>query len=206
MAIGDVQRLNDVEEARRDEEEKKLRAKDKRRMKKLTAMNLPLAIANTAAVNDPLMVRREGRRGCHLCFRLIVCARRGECVGPPRGPVLLFPCIASFLSSPGVSHSAHRTHSSGQARKRTKLNLPAPQVSDAELAEIAKGGAAMAAGLEDDDMSSATKALVGVYGVTPAASAAPARTPRLPASQDVIMEEARNILALNAAPTPLKVG
>ncbi len=49
--------MNDVEEARRDEEEKKLRAKDKRRMKKLTQMNLPLAIANVAAQNDPLMVR-----------------------------------------------------------------------------------------------------------------------------------------------------
>jgi hypothetical protein len=92
-----------------------------------------------------------------------------------------------------------------QARKRTKLALPAPQVSDAELAEIAKGGAlAVDMGIEDE--SSATKALVGVYGVTPMVGAAPARTPRVPASQDVIMEEARNILALNSVGTPLKGG
>jgi hypothetical protein len=45
-----------VEEKRRDEEEKRLRARDKRRMKKLTAMNLPLAVAATSALNDPLLV------------------------------------------------------------------------------------------------------------------------------------------------------
>lgn len=141
-----IKRLNEVEEKRRDEEEKRLRARDKRRMKKLTAMNLPLAVASTAALNDPLL-----------------------------------------------------------ARKRTKLALPAPQVSDAELAEIAKGGAlAVELGIEDE--SSATKALVGVYGVTPLTGAAPARTPRVPASQDIIMEEARNILALNSVGTPLKGG
>ena len=54
------QRLNDVEEARRDDEEKKLQAKDKRRMKKLTQMNLPLAIANVTAANDPMMVGAPG--------------------------------------------------------------------------------------------------------------------------------------------------
>jgi hypothetical protein len=89
-----------------------------------------------------------------------------------------------------------------QARKRTKLALPEPQVSDAELAEIAKSGA-MAALPDDGDGSSATNALIGTYGNKVAPT--PLQTPRLPASQDVIMEEARNILALNAAPTPLKV-
>lgn len=88
-----------------------------------------------------------------------------------------------------------------QARKRSKLDLPAPQVSDSELIEIAKAGAA-AEDDGDDDEDSATRALVGVYAAAPLPT--PMRTPRLPPSQDVIMEEARNLVALNSAPTPLK--
>lgn len=90
-----------------------------------------------------------------------------------------------------------------QARKRSKLDLPAPQVSDAELVEIAKAGAAAEGGDDEEDDGTATRALVGVYAA--AALPTPMRTPRLPPSQDVIMEEARNLVALNSAPTPLKV-
>ena len=138
-----LQRLNEIEEERRDEEEARERAKDKRKFKRLGQANLAQAIMATSELNDPSM-----------------------------------------------------------ARKRTKLDLPAPQVSDTELAEIAKAGA-----LEDADYAgdeaAATRALVGVYSA--AALPTPMRTPRLPPSQDVIMEEARNLIALNAAPTPLKV-
>jgi pre-mRNA-splicing factor CDC5/CEF1 len=140
-----MKRLNEIEEERRDEEEARERAKDKRKFKKLGEANLAQAIMMTSQLNDPSM-----------------------------------------------------------ARKRSKLDLPAPQISDVELAEIAKAG--MSAGaLEDGSVegSAATKALVGTYSAAPLPT--PMRTPRLPPSQDVIMEEARNIVALNSAPTPLHV-
>jgi len=55
-------------------------------------------------------------------------------------------------------------------RKRSKLMLPAPQISDRELQEIAKMGYAPdLPGVEDGAGSSATNALLASYGQTPQA-------------------------------------
>lgn len=56
------------------------------------------------------------------------------------------------------------------------------------------------AGLKD----SASKALLADYSITPDFSSL--RTPRTPASQDNILQEAQNIMALTNVDTPLKGG
>ena len=90
-------------------------------------------------------------------------------------------------------------------RRRVPLSLPAPQVSDQELEEIVKLGQAGAlAGAGGGD--GATAALLGDYRDAPTPLATPMRTPRTAAGQDVVMQEARNLLALQRAETPLKGG
>ncbi len=56
-----MQRLNEIEEQRREEEEERERAKDKRKFKRLGQANLSLAIQQTSALNDPSMVRARLR-------------------------------------------------------------------------------------------------------------------------------------------------
>uniref|UniRef100_A0A7S2SCC5 Cell division cycle 5-like protein n=1 Tax=Rhizochromulina marina TaxID=1034831 RepID=A0A7S2SCC5_9STRA len=90
-------------------------------------------------------------------------------------------------------------------RRRTELDLPAPQVTDQELEQVLKVGALAlpeAAGGAGDP---ATQALVGDYtqrSVLPT----PMRTPRTAAGGDVILQEARNQLAMLNSKTPLLGG
>jgi len=130
--------LQQLEARRRVEEEKRARQRDKKRVKKLQQQNLPKAIMQENALNDP-----------------------------------------------------------GNFRKRTRLSMPAPQVSDMELEDIVKHGAAAAA----IGAGEGTAGLLAQYGATPGAT--PMRTPRTPAGRNVVMEEARNLRKLAAAPTPL---
>ena len=88
-------------------------------------------------------------------------------------------------------------------RKRAKLELPEPQVTDTELNEISKlnkSGNYEAT----TDGSEATSNLLGDYtsNITPTQQ----RTSRTPSRQDTVMQEARNIMALNAGQTPLAGG
>jgi pre-mRNA-splicing factor CDC5/CEF1 len=84
-------------------------------------------------------------------------------------------------------------------RRRTPLQLPAPQVSDRELEDIAKLGAGAA--------SSASRGAGGLIGDYAEASApTPMRTPSATSGQDVVMQEARTLLALRSAQTPLLGG
>ncbi|KAL8617506.1 hypothetical protein ACOMHN_064791 [Nucella lapillus] len=93
-------------------------------------------------------------------------------------------------------------------RKRSKLVLPSPQISEAELEEVVKLGQAseMArqqveeAGQED----SSSRGLLQDYNTTPAMAGL--RTPRTPATHDAILQEAQNIMALTNVDTPLKGG
>ncbi|XP_013401217.1 cell division cycle 5-like protein [Lingula anatina] len=93
-------------------------------------------------------------------------------------------------------------------KKRSKLVLPSPQISDQELEDVVKLGQASEyarqqaeeAGIQDG----ASKALLSDYSVTP--NAANLRTPRTPAQQDTILHEAQNIMALTLVDTPLKGG
>lgn len=93
-------------------------------------------------------------------------------------------------------------------KKRSKLVLPAPQISDGELEEVVKVGQASEfarqqaeeSGLQD----SATQALLSDYSITQ--NVDKLRTPRTPATQDNILTEAQNIMALTNVDTPLKGG
>uniref|UniRef100_A0A7S3G7K3 Uncharacterized protein n=2 Tax=Palpitomonas bilix TaxID=652834 RepID=A0A7S3G7K3_9EUKA len=89
-----------------------------------------------------------------------------------------------------------------QVRRRAPLVLPAPQVSDSELEQIAKiGSAALVA---PNDGSSVTDQLMGQYesvrGLTPART----RTPATP--KDTILQDAQALLALQNSSTPLLGG
>jgi pre-mRNA-splicing factor CDC5/CEF1 len=81
-----------------------------------------------------------------------------------------------------------------QSSKRQALNLPAPQVGEAELEEIVKMGMAgerAVAGIGSDNM--ATQGLVGNYSNL--VGSTPIRTPRAPQEEDVIANEIRNARA-----------
>jgi pre-mRNA-splicing factor CDC5/CEF1 len=88
-------------------------------------------------------------------------------------------------------------------RRRSKLSLPAPQISELELEEIAKGSANFVATLGGSGADTpATRALMG--GITPAHT--PMRTPRTPMVKDTLKLEAQNLIALTRSETPLRGG
>ena len=76
------------------------------------------------------------------------------------------------------------------AKKHSKLVLPASQVSDSELEEVVKLGMTGEKSrllVEDTgDSKVDTQDLLASYSVTPQIT--PARTPRTPAAQDVILQ------------------
>uniref|UniRef100_A0A3Q2PF93 Cell division cycle 5-like protein n=1 Tax=Fundulus heteroclitus TaxID=8078 RepID=A0A3Q2PF93_FUNHE len=94
-------------------------------------------------------------------------------------------------------------------KKRSKLVLPAPQISDTELEEVVKMGVASEvarqAAEESEGGNSASSALLSEYSVTNN-MATGLRTPRTPAAQDRILQEAQNLMALTNIDTPLKGG
>jgi pre-mRNA-splicing factor CDC5/CEF1 len=92
-----------------------------------------------------------------------------------------------------------------QRSERRKLNLPAPQVGDAEIEELIKIGSAAdaAKSVVDNDETSASKALLSEYSSLPLPSATPLRTPRTPASTDTLKMQARNLRAMEQMQTPL---
>lgn len=93
-------------------------------------------------------------------------------------------------------------------KKRSKLVLPAPQISDAELEEVVKLGQASEVARQTAEESgitnSASSALLSEYNVTNSSMAL--RTPKTPAAQDKILQEAQNLMALTNVDTPLKGG
>ncbi|KAL8712939.1 MAG: hypothetical protein Q9220_002797 [cf. Caloplaca sp. 1 TL-2023] len=93
-----------------------------------------------------------------------------------------------------------------QSSKRRALNLPAPQVGEAELEDIVKLGmvgehANRVAGAGDNE---ATKGFVGNY--TGIVGGTPIRTPRAPPQEDHIANEIRNIRALTETQSSLLGG
>ena len=96
------------------------------------------------------------------------------------------------------------------AKKRSKLVLPEPQISDMEMESIVKLGKASEAAREsvagggDGEEQRPSDTLLADYAVTPGMAM---RTPRTPmAAQDKILQEAQNIMALTNVDTPLKGG
>jgi len=107
---------------------------------------------------------------------------------------------------PGAVMQINKLNNPDSVKKRSKLVLPTPQISDTELEEIVKmGQASESARLSVEDSNMASNALLSEYSVTPAAAHA-LRTPRTPAEQDTVLQEAQNILALSNVDTPLKGG
>ncbi|KAB5577845.1 pre-mRNA splicing factor component-domain-containing protein [Coniochaeta sp. 2T2.1] len=93
-----------------------------------------------------------------------------------------------------------------QSSKRRALNLPAPQVNEAELEEIVKMGmvgerANMMARESEND---ATRGLVSNYSTLN--TNAPIRTPKAPEQEDHIANEIRNIRALTQTQSSLLGG
>ncbi|GAQ83036.1 cell division control protein [Klebsormidium nitens] len=104
---------------------------------------------------------------------------------------------------PGVVMEINKMNDPEQVRKRSKLMLPAPQISDRELEEIAKLDYANDLLLEAEGGDGATRALLASYGRTPGATPlrTPARTPG--GTGDAIMMEAENLARLREMNTPL---
>ena len=92
-----------------------------------------------------------------------------------------------------------------QQSRRRALNLPAPQVSDAELEDIVKMGmagdrAVRAAGEDGADGRGLVSNYTNMMGATPI------RTPRAPAQEDHIANEIKNIRALTETQSSLLGG
>lgn len=89
--------------------------------------------------------------------------------------------------------------------------MPSPQISDQELEEVVKVGQAnefaRQQAEESGEQGGATRALLSDYSAlqTPGGVSS-LRTPRTPATQDNVLQEAQNIMALTNVDTPLKGG
>lgn len=119
--------------------------------------------------------------------------------------------IAQRQDAPSAIMQANKLNDPEAVRKRSKLMLPAPQISDQELEEIAKMGYAsdLLSGAEElAEGSGATRALLANYSQTPRQGMTPMRTPqRTPAGKaDAIMMEAENLARLRESQTPLLGG
>lgn len=119
--------------------------------------------------------------------------------------------IAQRQDAPSSILQVNKLNDPQAVRKRSKLMLPAPQISDHELEEIAKMGYAsdLVSGSEElSEGSGVTRALLANYSQTPRQGTTPLRTPqRTPGGKaDAIMLEAENLARLRESQTPLLGG
>ncbi|CAF1010101.1 unnamed protein product [Rotaria sp. Silwood1] len=91
-------------------------------------------------------------------------------------------------------------------KKRSKLVLPAPQISDMELEQVVKLGQAteIAKQQVSENGTIATETLLGDYNLTPDLNKI--RTPQLPSTQDSVLNQAHNLNILSTVQTPLLGG
>ncbi len=114
---------------------------------------------------------------------------------------------------PGAANAAvakagqmQRIREAEQSSKRRALNLPAPQVGEAELEDIVKMGMVgeQAHRQASEGENEATRGFVGNYnGIV---GGTPIRTPRAPPQEDHIANEIRNIRALTETQSSLLGG
>lgn len=95
--------------------------------------------------------------------------------------------------------------------KRAKLSLPEPQVNDEELEQVVKIGTETQnsrSTVIDSSRNFNTNDLLADYSLTPGTSTSHSnlRTPSTISRETNILNEARNIIALNNVQTPLKGG
>eukprot|EP00878_Enallax_costatus_P014008 GHUV01014649.1.p1 GENE.GHUV01014649.1~~GHUV01014649.1.p1 ORF type:complete len:761 (+),score=332.12 GHUV01014649.1:659-2941(+) len=115
--------------------------------------------------------------------------------------------LAEAKNVPGLVERVNEMNSTA-LRRRTKMMLPAPQVSEVELEAIARMGdaATLEAELAAGAGGEATRQLLGDYQ-TPARFATPMRTPKAQVGgQDSLMQQAANLAKLQALQTPLLGG
>lgn len=93
-------------------------------------------------------------------------------------------------------------------KKRSKLVLPEPQISDVELEQVVKIGKMNSNVLAElDDDQNASRALLSDYSITSNNALNELRTPKQSNySRESIMAEAQNLMALTNTETPLKGG
>ncbi|KAL5547358.1 hypothetical protein UlMin_007045 [Ulmus minor] len=119
--------------------------------------------------------------------------------------------IAQRQDAPSTIRQPNRSNDPERVRKRLKLMLPTPQISDNELEEIAKMDYAsnlLAGSNELAQGNCATVALLANYSQTTRQAMTPLRNPqRTPAGRaDAIMMEAENLARLRESQTPLIAG
>lgn len=91
--------------------------------------------------------------------------------------------------------------------KRSKLMLPEPQISDFELEQVVKLGMnAVLATSQAAAQTPSNNMLLNDYNQVKQSDLAQLRTPRLPEQQDTVLNESKNLLALQFSETPLKGG
>jgi len=96
---------------------------------------------------------------------------------------------------------------SGPVKKRSKLVLPAPQISNDELEDVVKLSHAsqVARQQAEETGGDASQTLLADYTVTPQSQSI--RTPKVTSGgRDTILQEAQNLMALTNVQTPLKGG
>lgn len=93
-------------------------------------------------------------------------------------------------------------------KKRSKLVLPEPQISESELEQVVKIGKMNSNVLaEIDDEQAASHALLSDYSITSNSALNELRTPRQSTySRESLIAEAQNLMALTNTETPLKGG
>ncbi|XP_073297595.1 cell division cycle 5-like protein [Primulina huaijiensis] len=118
--------------------------------------------------------------------------------------------IAQRQDTPSAILQANKLNDPETVRKRSKLNLPAPQIPDHELEAIAKMGIAsdLIGSEELTEDNAATRSLLANYAEAPRQGMPSLRTPqRTPTNkQDAIMMEAENQRRLTQSQTPLLGG
>ena len=110
--------------------------------------------------------------------------------------------------APGFIAHQLETNEIATSRKRTKLNLPPPQVTDAEMSEIARlGKLPDTFRSEEVPGTSATHHLLASTTDTPRGLQTPLRTPRTEADRGRdLRNEAQNLALLQSGQTPLVGG
>lgn len=119
--------------------------------------------------------------------------------GDKQGPSAAFAAAAK-------AGQMQKIREAEQSSKRRSLNLPAPQVGEAELEDIVKMGMVgeQAHRLAGEGDNEATKGFIGNY--TGIVGGTPIRTPRAPPQEDHIANEIRNIRALTETQSSLLGG
>jgi pre-mRNA-splicing factor CDC5/CEF1 len=107
--------------------------------------------------------------------------------------------------APAAIAQAEQANDVDMSQRRGKLTLPAPQVSEREMNDIAKlGKRGGIYGSSDASASDSTAGLVANYSASETPAATTPRTPK--EERDTVLQEAENLSKLQSGETPLAGG